>query len=148
MVLRIASKSSNAPGYLTNASASEVWLLVHGGINPVFDFFNLDDKECYDIPLLIKAAEEIQHPFQRIYVASSSGNRIICVFPFNGNRHVPPDITDPSTLRVLNIRSMGIQTHRGVNEIRIGNEFKPDRERLLPLLDSVRIKKQVQGKKA
>jgi len=136
----IASKASKAPDYLANASASEVWLLVHGGMNKVFDFFNLDDNERYDIPLLVKAAEEVPHPFQQIYVGSSSGNRIVCVFPFAGNRHPPPDITDPLILKFLCIRSMAIQTHRGVNEIRIGNEFKPDRARVLPLLDSSRMR--------
>ena len=136
----IASKLSKAPDYLANASASEVWLLVHGGMNKVFDFFNLDENERYDIPLLVKAAEEVSHPFHRIYVGSSSCNRIVCVFPFKGDRHTPPDITDPSILKVLSARSMEIQTHRGVNEVRIGNEYNPDRARLLPLLDSSRMR--------
>lgn len=140
----IASKSSSAPDYLANAAASEVWLLVHGGMSRTHDFFNLDDNERYDIPLLVKTAEEVEHPFQRIYIASSSGNRIMCVFPFNGNRHIPPDITDPSILKVLSVRSLAIQTRRGVNEIRIGDEFKPDRERVLPLLDAKRMKQQRQ----
>lgn len=136
----IASKAPLAPDYLANASANEVWLLVHGGMNKVFDFFNLDDCERYDIPLLVKAAEAISHPFQRIYVGSSSGNRIVRVFPFNGIRHQPPDITDPSILKVLRIRSLEIQPRRGVNEVRIGNEYKPDRARMLPLLDSGRMR--------
>lgn len=136
----IASKAPLAPDYLANTSASEVWLLVHGGMNKVFDFFNLDDNERYDIPLLVKAAEEAMHPFQRIYVGSSSCNRIVCVFPFKGNRYKPPDITDPLILKVLSTRSMEIQTHRGVNEVRIGNEYTPDRARLLPLLDSSRMR--------
>lgn len=136
----IASKASKAPDYLANASASEVWLLVHGGMNKLFDFFNLDDNERYDIPLLVKAAEETRHPFQRIYVGSSSGNRIVCVFPFHGNRHKPPDITDPSILKVLSIRSMQIQVRHGVHQIPIGKEYKPDRAKLLPLLDSSRMR--------
>ncbi len=136
----IVGKASNAPDYLTNASASEVWLLVHGGMSKSYDFFNLDDNEHYDIPLLVKAAEEIEHPFRRIYIASSSGNRFMCVFPFKGARHDSPDITDPSILKVLRVRSMAIQSRRGVNEVRIGDEFKPDRERVLPLLDASRMK--------
>lgn len=136
----ITSKAPLAPDYLANASASEVWLLVHGGMNKLFDFFNLDDKERYDIPLLVKAAEEIEHPFHRIYVGSSSGNRIMCVFPFKGERHDPPDITDPSILKVLSIRSMQIQIRHGVHQIPIGKEYKPDRAKRLPLLDSSRMR--------
>lgn len=136
----IDSKKSNTPTYLSNTSASEAWLLVHGGASGTYDLFNLDDNERYDIPLLVKAAEETEHLFQRIYVASSSCNRIVCVFPFEGERHESPDITDPSILKVLPVRSMAIQTHLGVNEVRIGSEFKPDRERLLPLLNAKRMK--------
>lgn len=135
----IAKKAPRVPDYITNSLADEVWLLVHGGINKVFDFFNLDDTERYDIPLLVKSAEAFNHPFQRVYVASSNSNRIVCVFPFDGERHEAPDITNPSTLKVLSIRSIQIKTQPGVNRIPIGNEFKPDRNRLLPLLDPERL---------
>lgn len=144
----IASKASRVNDYLANASADEAWLLVHGGMNPVYDFFNLDDDECYDIPLLVGAAEKTRHPFQRIYVASVARNRIVCIFPFDGGRSVPPDITDPSVLKMLCIRSIEIQSRRGVNEIRIGNKFSPDRTRELPPLNPSRIRQTSKSKKA
>ncbi|MEQ1814593.1 MAG: hypothetical protein ABL860_09130 [Candidatus Nitrotoga sp.] len=135
----IGKKAPHVSDYLANSSASEAWLLVHGGMNKVFDFFNLEEAERYDIPLLVKAAEESTHPFKRIFIASSNRSNIVCVFPFEGETHEAPDITNPSVLKVLSIRSMEIQTRRGVNSIAIGDEFTPNRARLLPLLDPTRM---------
>lgn len=136
----IAAKTSSVPKYIANASADEAWLLVHGGLNRVYDFFNLSDDEAYDIPLLVHAAESNHHPFRRIFVASANSNRILQVFPYTGDRAPRPDISRTSVLRVLTIRSVAIVPQPGVNRIAIGNEFKPDRKRMLPPLDALRLK--------
>ena len=137
----IAAKAGRVPTYIQNAAADEAWLLVHGGLNRVFDFFALSDDEAYDIPLLVAAAEGIDHPFKRIYVASSNSARIVRVFPFDGTRREVPDITLTSVLRVLTIRSFATVAKLGVNKIPLGREFRPDRSRILPPLDTRRLRR-------
>jgi len=136
----IEDKAPSVRRYVANASAAEAWLLVHGGINKAFDFFVLDDG--YDIPLLVQAAQDSEHPFNRIYVASSSSSRVVCAYPWRGSLCNPPDITDPSILKVLSIRSQEVQTQRGVTTLTLGDEFQPHRERILPLLEPDRMKTQ------
>ncbi len=135
----IDKKLHNLSNYKNESNANEVWLLVHGGINPIFDFFVLD--QSYDIPLLVKAAKNENSKFDRIYVASSRSDKIICIYPYEGASQLAPDISKWDNLKMLTIRSRQIETKRGVNTVRIGEQFKTSDVKSLPPLDPRRMQK-------
>lgn len=132
----LGSKNPKIPDYLKNANASEAWLLIHGDIH---DFFVLDDD--YDVPVMQQVASTISHQFTRIYVASpqSKSCSIAQVFPPTPGTPAPPDLSQRTNVKALQIRSMkGSALKGGVVEFRIGIEFTPDRQLILPMLDDTR----------
>jgi hypothetical protein len=134
MVLQ--SKNPKVPQYLTNARASEAWLVVHGDMH---DFFVLDDD--YDVPVMQAVASSVSHPFARIYVASprSKTRTIAKVHPFTAGLPNPPDLRFSANIKAMQIRSVKLDASKGgVIKLKIGEEFKPDRQLILPMLDKTR----------
>ncbi len=127
----ISEKNPKVNGYLNNADADQAWLLVHGGL--LYDFFALDSDD-YDVPLMQKAASEVAHDFDRIYVFSSRSKIRNCVnvFPLTSENLEPPDLTQQKNLLGLTIKSMRVQTNRGITNVNLGKE--PDRKITVPPL--------------
>ncbi|NNC68600.1 MAG: hypothetical protein HKN83_11270, partial [Gammaproteobacteria bacterium] len=122
--------------YIKNANASEAWLLIHGDMH---DFFVLDDD--YDVPVMQQTAPTIDHQFTRIYVASprSKSCSIAQVFPPTPGTPDPPDLSQRINVKALQIHSMkGDASKGGIVEFRIGMEFTPDRQLILPMVDNTR----------
>jgi len=137
----VESKRDKVSTYLTRSRASEVWLLIHGGLIKLYDFFVLDESEAYDLPLMQQEAEDTVHPFTRIYVVSSSSPlSIASVFPPDRSRPPAPDLSKPKTMKILKVRSIKKNISGGVVRFAIGKEFKPYREVLLDPLDVSRRK--------
>lgn len=133
----LAAKSPKIPDYLARASASEAWLLIHG--DTTNDFFVFDDN--YDIPVMSETALLESHDFARIYAASpiSRSRKIARVFPPVPGLPKAPDLSKRSNVKQVEIRAMkAAQLKPGVNYIAIGQEFRPDRQIVLPMLDKDR----------
>lgn len=132
----VNSKNPKIPAYLANGNASEAWLLLHGDMH---DFFVLDDD--YDVPVMQQVAPTITHQFSRIYVASprSKSRSIAQVFPPTPGTPAAPDLSRRKNVKAVQIRSMkGDASKGGVVRFRIGSEFSPDRQLVLPMLDGTR----------
>lgn len=134
MVLQ--AKAPKVPQYLMNANASEAWLLMHGDMH---DFFVLDDD--YDVPVMHDVATSENHQFTRIFVASprSKSRKIAQIYPREAGLPNPPDLSFRANIKTMQIRSMKLDaSNGGVIKARIGMEFKPDRQLVLPMLDTTR----------
>ena len=84
-----------------------------------------------------RVASSTDHPFDRIYVASSASSvSITQVYPPPPNRIAPPDLSKSNTMKALEIRSMNADASKGgVVQFRLGEEFKPKRQVVLTPLD-------------
>lgn len=135
----IDAKNKKIQQYINNTNSKQAWLLIHGGEMTPYDFFALDEEDLYDIRLMQKSAIDTSHFFNRIYVISSSSKtKIFQIYPPSIIGLTVPNLNKPGTMKALNLRSMAIKTNAGVNRIKIGKEFKPDRKIILKPLDPTR----------
>ena len=114
-------KSAKFADYLRNSSSDEAWLVIHG--EGAFDVFKLDNE--YDLPLLAKACLDIEHPFERVFVASPSERKVVQISPNEELLKLPRPRLNKRTLLSVQIKSTAVQLGRGVTTANLG-DF-PDR---------------------
>ncbi|MCP4257546.1 MAG: hypothetical protein GY774_08485 [Planctomycetes bacterium] len=124
----IAAKNPKVGEYKSNASANEVWLIVHSAQAKPYDFFVLD--AAYDLPLMQEVAGTEPHEFSRIYIVSSTAG-VAKVHPADPSIGSPPKLGQ-GTLLQLELRLIKKQAwHGGRIPVAIGREVSPDRQVVL-----------------